>query len=550
MITKRRNRAALACGPAVAAGLAALTAAPASAMPMKRTLKPGNLLLSTSLYENNPNIVKGVTKLPTGCKTESECKTAVAGGAYPEVFNNDKVDESFGVTSKIILEQLKSNGHRVSSLEVPNSSQPGVTTKKDQMVTSFSSKSEMALNLSTQGRELTFMGYNAPVGAIDVSNDNTPGAVDESNPVHQNTYRVVAQLNDLGQFHFTETNAYSGNNGRAAILNEEDGANLLYAAGNAGNGGKPVPKGIIAGGGAQFITPSSQPELLQNPPFPTPLASFNITQLHYEADKASKDNNFRGIAIYNNVVYYTKGSGGNGIDTVYFVDTTGKACPNGVGLPEVGAPLPTEPLAYTIEKEGLQPQNMCVLKGFNTELAKTSTDSFPFGMWFANADTLYVADEGNGENTYSTTTNEYTAAAAQTRTGLQKWVFDQNAGEWKLAYTIQNGLNLGQPYTVPGYPTGENPATKLPWSPATDGLRNLTGRVSPNGRASIWAVTSTVSGGGDQGADPNKFVQVEDPVGTTTSPPGQHFATVRSAGFGEVLRGVSFTPGTKTHPSP
>ena len=192
---------------------------------------------------------------------------------------------------------------------------------------------------------------------------------------------------------------------------------------------------------------------------------------------------------------------------------------------------------------------MCVLKGFNTELAKTSTDSFPFGLWFANADTLYVADEGSGENTYSAATNEYTEAAAQTRAGLQKWVFDKSAGEWKLAYTIQNGLNLGQPYTVPGYPTGENPVTKLPWSPATDGLRNLTGRVNPNGTVSVWAVTSTVSGGGDQGADPNKLVAVDDPLWATTLAPWERFVTVRRAGFGEVLRGVSFTPGAETHHS-
>ena len=33
------------------------------------------------------------------------------------------------------------------------------------MVTSFSSKSELALNLSTDGRYVTFMGYVAPVGA-------------------------------------------------------------------------------------------------------------------------------------------------------------------------------------------------------------------------------------------------------------------------------------------------------------------------------------------------------------------------------------------------
>ena len=59
------------------------------------------------------------------------------------------------------------------------------------MVTSFSSKSEVALNLSTDGRYVTFMGYVAPVGAVDVSNSNTPGVIDPTNPVPGTYYRVV-----------------------------------------------------------------------------------------------------------------------------------------------------------------------------------------------------------------------------------------------------------------------------------------------------------------------------------------------------------------------
>jgi hypothetical protein len=184
---------------------------------------------------------------------------------------------------------------------------------------------------------------------------------------------------------------------------------------------------------------------------------------------------------------------------------------------------------------------MCVLKGFNTTLAKTTTNAFPFGLWFANADTLYVADEGNDTTTFSGGT--YTAAAAQTTAGLQKWVFDGSA--WKLAYTLQAGLNLGQPYTVRGYPTGDNAATGLPWAPATDGLRNITGQVNRDGTATIWAVTSTVSGGGDQGADPNKLVAITDPLTATAPAGGESFLTVQAARFAEVIRGVSFTPGTR-----
>ncbi len=229
---------------------------------------------------------------------------------------------------------------------------------------------------------------------------------------------------------------------------------------------------------------------------------------------------------------------------MYFIDTTGKACPNGVGVPQPGAALPTSPIAYDpalLQTDGVSPYNMCVLQGFPTTLAKTST-AFPFGIWFANADTLDVADEGNGTSTYSAAAGTYTAAAAQTTAGLQKWVF--NGTSWNLAHTLSAGLNLGAPYAVPGYPAGDNAATGLPWAPATDGLRNITGRVNRDGSVTIWAITSTVSGNGDQGADPNKLVAITDNPASVAPAAGEQFVTVRSAGYGEVLLGVSVTPGT------
>jgi hypothetical protein len=103
------------------------------------------------------------------------------------------------------------------------------------------------------------------------------------------------------------------------------------------------------------------------------------------------------------------------------------------------------------------------------------------------------------------------------------------------------------PYTVPNFPTGTNAATGLPWAPATDGLRNITGFVDDDGFATIWAVTSTVSGDGDLGADPNKLVVIFDWLQNTdpTVALYEPFFTIREAGSGEVLRGVSFTPGTR-----
>jgi hypothetical protein len=500
--------------------------------------------------------------LPPNCVSPN-CATANANGTYPTVFNNDQVDSSFGVTSRILLDEMSPWGEILQTLEVPNSTQHHVGPNSDQMVTSFPSKSELALNLSTDKRVVSFMGYLAPVGAIDASNSNTPFVIDPTNPVPGTDYRVAATVDARGRFTFTKTNAYSGNNGRAALLNNNGATRFFYLAGNAGNGGNPQPNGIILGGGAQFLGQAKVPLSAQpDPATPTPLASFNITQLpaNKKTDKVGKDTNFRGLTVFNNVVYYTKGSGGNGINTVYFVDTSGfnasnvtLACPAGVGLPSASATLPSSPLIYNsavLQTQGVFPYNMCILKGFPTDLAnsKTVTPSAPFGLWFANATTLYVADEGNGTATFDAASNRYTAAAAQTTAGLQKWVFDATSSTWKLAYVLSAGLDLGVPYTVGHYPVGNNPATGLPWSPATDGLRNITGRVNRDGTVTIWAITSTVSGNGDQGADPNKLVRVTDTLAATSLPAGENFRTIRTARFAEVLRGVSFTPGTGVPP--
>ena len=182
-----------------------------------------------------------------------------------------------------------------------------------------------------------------------------------------------------------------------------------------------------------------------------------------------------------------------------------------------------------------------------------------------------MSDEGDG---YAGGLDLYTHAAGQAKAGLQKWIFDSAAQTWKMAYVLQKNLGLGVSYTVSGYPGGLNlancvvakpPAPNpnnchvsktlslansapdgLPWAPATDGLRNITGRVNGDGTVTIWGITSTVSGNGDQGADPNQLVAITDSLSVTTLPSNESFTTVRGAGFGEVLRGVSFTPGTAT----
>jgi hypothetical protein len=473
---------------------------------------------------------------------------AVAPGTFPYIFNNDGPDGSFAVQTPIDLWDVSFDGRRLGTVHVPT----------NEMTTSFSSKSELAINLSTNGHDVSFSGYDASVGTFDASNSNTPGTIDASNPdLAGPFYRTVGDLNADGRWTFTDTNSYSGDNERADLLDSAD--NSFFAAGNSNNGNSsPIDPALVDGTGAQNYPESFLPQSEQNPVGGTsiiPMGAFNIDSLpQYStvSDKAGKDTNFRGLTVYNNVVYYTKGSGSNGINTVYFVDTSGTACPaTGVGIPTPGATLPEPGVTYT----------MCVLKGFETQRAKNlattipppksseyTTGGYPFGIWFANADTVYVADEGSGDNTYDATTNTYPNAdlsGLEYPAGLQKWVFSD--GQWNLAYTLENGLNLGTPYTVKGYPTGDNTTyggTGLPWAPATDGLRNISGHVNRNGTATIYATTSTVSGSGDQGADPNKVVAITDTLGATdpATASTEQFTTIRPAVAGVRYGGVAVLP--------
>ena len=482
-------------------------------------LVPGNLLVSESVYQGTASTVTVGQALPPN-QTVPPGVPAIANGTYPTVFNNNTVDGSFGVTSPIYLDQLTTYGVPVGS---PINLTAEAAAAGISLSTSFSSKSELSLNLSPDGTAVTFMGYDSAINQLDVSNSNTPNPVDPTNPVLSQVQRAVGQIDANGNLQVTPVNAYSGNNGRAAIL---DNGNY-YMVGNAGNSGNGVTGTTLGqlsnNTGVQMVAAGGGPNTTvvgqANGTFGATKGyqnGFAVQQInpatgvaYGPADKSGKDDNFRGETIFNNTLYVTKGSGGNGIDTVYQVGTAGS--------------LPTLANAGS--------QTITPLPGFPTTLASSSSANFfPFGIWFANSTTLYVADEGDGT---------LTDAATDPNAGLEKWSLVN--GDWHLDYTLQNGLNLGVPYTVPGYPTGTNPVTGLPWSPETDGLRNITGKVNGDGTVTIYAITSTVSGSGDQGADPNKLVAITD-VLNATSPGSEQFTTLKSAGNGEVLRGVSFTP--------
>jgi hypothetical protein len=405
------------------------------------------------------------------------------------VFTNSAVDGNFGVTAPLSLVQINTttNTQDGAALVLPTS----------QIVTSFPSKSEGSLALTQNGQALTVAGYDVaasgrnPIGALDVSNASTSSTTTAQATAAGNSNgtinRTVAQINASGAVATTDVNAYSGNNARAAV--EYNGTYYLVGNGNVG------------GTGVEALTPGNSATQTTTTPNSTQIGAYNITQNGYAADKAIKDSNFRGETIYNNTLYVTKGSGSNGIDTVYQVGATG-ALANGANLSSDA----------TIN----------ILPGFSTTLAKTTANFTPFGLFFANSTTLYVSDEGTG-----------TSTDLSQHAGLEKWSLI--SGTWVLDYTLRAGLvGTTQNYTAAGF-TG---------TVTENGLRDITGVVNADGTVTIYGVTATTDTvpNMDNGADPNELVAITDVLGDTSLPATESFNVVIAPTLGTVIRGVSAAP--------
>ena len=130
----------------------------------------------------------------------------------------------------------------------------------------------------------------------------------------------------------TETNAYSGNNGRAAILNDSRGAGVIYSAGNAGNGANPQPNGVILGAGAQIFSPSFAPDTAQHPGAPTPVGSFQRHPARRQGGQSRQGRQFPWPTVSGNVLYYTKGSGSQTASTRSAASTATAPCRIGSDL--------------------------------------------------------------------------------------------------------------------------------------------------------------------------------------------------------------------------
>ena len=440
---------------------------------------------------------------------------------YPLIFNDPNVT---GVQGNIFLDYFLATSGGPPILTLPLTAaaaaqhQPAITT-------SFSSKSEGALHLSVDGRYLTYMGYNAVAGLEGVSNSETTNTAAQITGATGPFYdRAVALVTANGTVTVTKENfAYSGDNPRAVIT--VDGTQF-YMAGNADsteNKTTPVTgPGLTIG--ARLGTPGSSNAIQ--------LGVYLATDRPDESTKQHvKDNNFRGIGISPDSqstlnLYVSKGSGGNGDDGLFQVQAgTGDGLPTGTG----------NTIVQLLGDQATNP------------ITGASSPLTPFGFFFANPTTLYIADEGNA--TIGTDAEGNPILVSDPLAGLQKWLLVGNPGVWQLAYVLQDGLDINVARHLPGYPVPTY----------TTGLRNLTGQVNNDGTVTIYAVTAQTSAISGGEPDPTRLVAVTDVAAATHLPTGsadagndqgsdsepeglEHFVTLQQSASGQVFRGVAFAP--------
>jgi hypothetical protein len=603
-------------------------------------LTPGTLQVSLVQYDGNTN----------------SGSDYVSPYSFPEIFNDqsgcstgNSICDIAGIEGSIYIDQFNAEpGTTVqNTLSLPSTGTPVTTPGPltgSYITTSFSSKSEGSLNLSSDGTSLTYMGYLANDQLSDVSNNyslspdyqlfpNTytqdpsigtpvtitgatytsssgkttitlsspvtigPGAFFTIAGMTQAGYngfyattnttaettstlaftlaksltltsctssatcggtalydppygfydREVALINSTGLVSLSPYDtADSGDNPRGALTVDEQ---EFYTFGNSDS----TLSGETLTPGVGVVPPTSQnnPGLTIGVRCGIPEQNFSyLLGTYFASDRSDetakkhvKDNNWRGAAIAldangNEQLYVSKGSGGNGDDGVFLVQD-----PNTGVLPACSAAEPDNNTAVITPIFSAQ---ATVPGGASYQ----TSPYLPFGFWFANPTTLYVADEGNPP-TYVGGTNEFIDADAGTFTlpqlangnnaadpyaGLEKWVY--SGGSWTLAYTIQAGLNMYQPQSVSGYLD----TTSQPINSYTYGLRNMAGVNNNDGTVTIYAITSQFSSVSGGESDPDSLVGITDSLAATTLPANEQFVTLQTSAPGELYRGVAYIP--------
>jgi hypothetical protein len=357
----------------------------------------------------------------------------------------------------------------------------------------YGSSSEGTLQLSGNGKYLTIMGYGVNAAAFNAdpakySSTGNP-ALGQSGSLTGQSYtavpRVVATIAGDGFVNSTTAvyNVFDQNNPRSVY--SVDGTSFYIS----GQGNFPDATGGV---------------------FYTTLGSHSATSITGADAGGGDSQDTRTVMVYDGQLYVSTDSK-KGSTNRSFIGTLGSkgSLPTTVAN---GGNGPTAIPGFTSTGK------VTITSGPNSNgnglNAGLQINLSPSNYFFANADTLYIADTGNGKQT--------SASSSIGDGGLQKWTF--NGTTWTLDYTLADGLNLVKNSAAEG----------------TTGLYGLTGEdVTIDGVAEVelFATNATI---GD--LDPTYLYGIIDVLGDTTNPGDEVFTELAAAPADSNFKGVAFAP--------
>jgi hypothetical protein len=338
----------------------------------------------------------------------------------------------------------------VGSLELPQ------TMSGSQFPVSgeYGSSSEATLQLSGNGKYLAIAGYGVNANAFNADPaafgpDPTNTALGQSGSLTGKSDtpvpRVAALINIDGSISSSTalSNIFDQNNPRSVYT--VDGTSFYVS----GQGNYPDSTGGV---------------------FYATLGSHSATSITGNDAGGGTSQDTRTVLVYNNTLYVSSDSkkGSTNRDYIGTLSPAGGPLPTSVAnsgngpamLPGFGNSGGTGKV--TISKVG------GVSNGNTVNAVGDQINLSPSNFFFANADTLYVADTGSPKNT--------SATSPLGDGGLQKWSF--KSGSWTLDYTLSVGLNL-----VPNSDAS-----------GSTGLYGLTGEVVDGGlEVELFATNYTIT---------------------------------------------------------
>jgi hypothetical protein len=376
----------------------------------------------------------------------------------------------------------------------------------------YGSSSEGGLQLTGDGKHLIIMGYGVNAAAFNANptafGTTTTGS-SKSTALGQSSSiacgagctavpRVVAVVNADGTVDTTTalTGVFNGNNPRSvASVN----GSSFYVSGQG--------TGSDASGGVFFAERGAT-------------TATEITGLDTTGSTLSQDTRF--VVIHNGQLYVSVDSKGGSNAARSFIGTVGTGLPTGLTNPTGTGPDPDSTNGpIMLQGFGNSPGGTGKLtltadqtNGIN-KVGKQINLS-PEDYFFADDDTLYVADSGDGK--------QNSASNSLGDGGLQKWSLI--GGVWTLDYTLADGLNLVA-----------NTA-----SAGTTGLLGLTGEVIGD-EVELFATNFTI---GD--TDPTFLYGITDDLDSLTRPVDSNgnqtesFTELAAAPVDSNFKGVSFAP--------